>query len=97
MEWMGTCFHGWSHLFVDAHSQWLSEVSGLDGVATIHFGVPQDSVLDPLLYVLFTADIPQIIQSSGLNAHQYADDVQVYVHSGTDSILQWSLATRFCM
>ena len=31
-QWMGTCFHGWSHLFMDVHSQWLSEVSGLDGV-----------------------------------------------------------------
>ena len=49
--------------------------------------MPQGSVLGPLLYVLFTADIPQIIQSSGLNAHQYADDVQAYVHCrGTKAV-----------
>jgi hypothetical protein len=54
---------------------------------TIHHGVPQGSVLGPLLYVLFTADIPQIIQSFGLNAHQYADDVQAYVHCrGTEAV-----------
>ena len=32
------------------------------------------------IYVPFTAGIPQIIRSSGLSAHQYADDVQAYVH-----------------
>ena len=42
--------------------------------------MPQGSVLGQLLYVLFTAEIPQIIQSSGLSAHHYADDVQAYVH-----------------
>ena len=57
------------------------------GWRTIHFGVPQDSVLGPLLYVPFTADKSQIIQSSGLNDHQYADDVQVYVHyRGTEVV-----------
>jgi len=36
------------------------------------------SVLGPLLFVLYTADIVNIIACQGLSAYQYADDMQVY-------------------
>ena len=46
----------------------------------IHFGVPHGSVLGPLLYVLFTADIPWLISPVDLGVQQYADDTQAYNH-----------------
>ena len=62
-------------------------------------------VLGSLLYVLFTAKIPQIIRSSGLSAHQYADDVQVCRAAGAvdamdrlqtvlDDLHQWMQSNR---
>jgi len=48
-------------------------------VVMFSFGVPQRSVLGPLLFLLYAAEIFDIIASFGLSGHTYADDSQLYI------------------
>ena len=43
---------------------------------TINAGVPQGSILGPILFILYVNDLPDVIKSS--NCLMYADDVKIY-------------------
>jgi len=46
-------------------------------------GVPQGSLLGPILYVLYMSPVTDIIKSYGLSYLFYADDCQLYIASST--------------
>ena len=69
----------WLRSFLTGRSQQVSFNGGLSSIGLITTGVPQGSVLGPLLFLLYSADVPLIANQHGLGIHCYADDGQIYV------------------
>lgn len=79
-----------SYGIVDSVAKWLNSYV-TNRTFTVHvngknskemnmlYGVPQGSLLGPIMFILYTKDIINIAKKYGLSIHLYADDTQLYI------------------
>jgi len=80
---------GWIQSFLTNRMQQVSFSGQLASKQSLPIGVLQGfiPVLGPLLYILYTAELEQLILRHGLHIYQYANDSQVY--TACQSAMYW--------
>ena len=78
----------WIKSFLSDRVQCTKVNNKATGFLSLTCGVPQGTVLGPILFALYTQEVHKIIESYGLMFHMFADDMQIYtVYKGNESDL----------
>ena len=75
---MSSTVHCWFSSYLTDRTQSVCQSNVFTTPRTVLYGVPQGSVLGPLLFVLYSAEVGNIIDRRGLKHHCYADDTKIY-------------------
>ena len=103
---LSTCFgfHGtvlkWLKSYLSSRKLFVKVGNSHSSQRALKCGVPQGSVLGPLLYLLYTSPIADIINDHGLSYHLYADDTQLYItfkSTSLNDIQQVKLRVECCV
>ena len=71
----------WFKSYLSDHVQCIKIGSILSDAKKLLYGVPQGSVLGPILFSLYTTPLSKVIQNHpGISFQFYTDDTQLYVH-----------------
>jgi hypothetical protein len=69
----------WISSYLSSRTFTVSAHGKLSHPTPLAHGVPQGSVLGPLLFILYTTPLSTLISSTAVDHHLYADDTQLYI------------------
>ena len=82
----------WFQSYLDDRTQFVNTNGSTFERRVLQFGVPQGSVLGPLLFSLYTSPLSNIASKRELSFRFYADDRQLYVTFETSSLTDMELS-----
>ena len=69
----------WLETYLEARTQRVKIDDAISEPIPLTCGVPQGSMLGPILFTIYTMPMRRIVRKHGVVYHKYADDTQLYV------------------
>ena len=87
----------WISSYLTNRTQSVKIGDACSSLSTITSGVPQGSVLGPILFALYTSPVSAIVEAHGVSQQQYADDTQLYISISSKTISSNTVRLEACL
>lgn len=87
----------WFSTYLSGRSQSVIVEGNISDSIPLQYGVPQGSVLGPVLFVLYVKPLSSIIDRHSMSHHAYADDTQLHSSSSPQDVQGVVSSTQACV
>ena len=87
----------WFSSYLTDRTRYISLSNHCTAFAPVHSGVPQGSVLGPILFTMYIKPLSAIIDTHSIIHHSFADDLQLQISTPPDGISELLHSMQSCI